>query len=186
VLLAGGLAALGLLPDPGWAWTVPPQLLVGAGLGLTVTALTEQALSGREQAIHGGWTIASRHAGIVIGLLALTPVFTHELTRNQDEATRAGAAIVLDSSIQPLRKLSVARDVLRTVDAADGRLPDVRPVFDAHAGQSDESELRRVGAELQAQLERAVTKAFGPPFLLASLFALAALVPVALTRDVDL
>jgi hypothetical protein len=62
----------------------------------------------------------------------------------------------------------------------------VRPVFDAHAGQSDESELRRVGAELQAQLERAVTKAFGPPFLLASLFALAALVPVALTRDVDL
>ena len=130
ILMAGGLAALGLLPRAGWGWTVAPQLLVGAGLGLTVGALTEQALAGRShQAVHGGWTIVSRHAGIVLGLVVLTPVFTHELARNQDEATRAGAAIVLDSSIEPLHKIRVAHEVLRTIDAADGRLPDVRPAF---------------------------------------------------------
>ena len=85
--MAGGLAALGLLPHAGWGWTIAPQLLVGAGLGLTVTTLTEQALTRRSpQAVHGGWTIASRHAGIVIGLLVLTPVFTHALARNQEEA----------------------------------------------------------------------------------------------------
>jgi len=186
ILIAGGLAALGLLPDVGWGWTVAPQLLVGAGLGLTVTALTEQALSGRtHQAVHGGWTIASRHAGVVLGLVVLTPVFTHELHRNQDEATRAGAAIVLDSSIEPLHKLGVARDVLRRIDEADGRLPDLRPAFAADSGDADAGELRRVGDALQQQLERAVTRAFGPPFLLAALFALCALGAVALTRDVE-
>ena len=41
------------------------------------------------------------------------------------------------------------------------------------------------GDELQQQLERAVTSAFGPPFLIASLFALAALAAVALTKDVE-
>jgi predicted MFS family arabinose efflux permease len=186
ILIAGGLAALGLLPDVGWGWTVAPQLLVGAGLGLTVAALTEQALAGRaHQAVHGGWTIASRHAGIVLGLIVLTPVFTHELARNQEEATRAGAAIVLDSSIEPLHKLGVAQEVLRTIDEADGRLPDIRPAFAADAGDADRGELRRVGDALQQQLERAVTSAFGPPFLIASLFALGALGAVALTRDVE-
>jgi MFS family permease len=186
VLIAGGLAALGLLPHAGWAWTVAPQLLVGAGLGLTVAALTEQALAGRaHQAVHGGWTIASRHAGIVAGLLILTPVFTHELARNQEEATRAGAAIVLDSSIAPLKKISVAREVLRTVDEADGRLPDVRPAFAGDPGDPGAGELQRVGDALQQQLERAVTSAFGPPFLIAALFALAALGVVAVTKDVE-
>ena len=186
VLIAGGLAALGLLPHAGWGWTVAPQLLVGAGLGLTVAALTEQALAGRaHQAVHGGWTIASRHAGIVVGLVVLTPVFTHELARNQEEATRSGTAIVLDSSIEPLHKLRVAQEVLRTIDAADGRLPDVRPAFATHDAGDDADELRRVGNALQEQLERAVTSAFGPPFLIAALFALGALGAVALTRDVE-
>ena len=52
-------------------------------------------------------------------------------------------------------------------------------------GAADAGELRRVGDELQQQLERAVTSAFGPPFLIASLFALAALAAVALTKDVE-
>jgi MFS family permease len=186
VLIAGGLAALSLLPHAGWGWTVAPQLLVGAGLGLTVAALTEQALAGRaHQAVHGGWTIASRHAGIVLGLVVLTPVFAHELARNQEQATRSGAATVLDSSIEPLHKIDVARDVLRTIDNADGRLPDIRPAFEANPDAADADELRRVGDQLQQQLEEAVTTAFGPPFLIASLFALAALAVVALTKDVE-
>ncbi len=186
ILIAGGLAALGFLPGAGWAWTVLPQILVGAGLGLTVTALTEQALAGRDQqVVHGGWTIASRHAGIVVGLLVLTPVFAHELDRNQVEATRAGAAIVIESSIRPTRKLAVARDVLRSIDEADGRLPDVRSAFTPSSkDEGDATELMRVGNALQDRLERAVTSAFGPPFLIAAAFALAALGVVAVTRDV--
>src|SRR5262245_44518056 len=74
ILLSGGLAALALLPRAGWAWTIPPQLLVGAGLGLTVGGLTELALRGRPgQVVHGGWTLSARHAGVVMGLVLLAP-----------------------------------------------------------------------------------------------------------------
>jgi predicted MFS family arabinose efflux permease len=185
VLIAGGLAALGLLPHAGWGWTVVPQLLVGAGLGLTVTALTEEALAGSgHQVIQGGWTIASRHAGIVIGLLVLTPVFTHELQQNKTEAARAGAALVIDSSIEPLHKLSVATAVLHRIDAADGRLPDVRPAFASDPGQADARELQLVGSSVQDRLERAVTAAFGWPFLIAALFAVAALAVVSVTKEI--
>ena len=65
---------------PSVALTLPPQILVGIGLSLVLSALTETALAGRApQAIHGGWTISARHAGVVIGLLALTPIFTHDI-----------------------------------------------------------------------------------------------------------
>ena len=118
VLIAGGLAGARAAPprrlglDGGAA--APRR---GGARVSTVAALTEQALAGRaHQAVHGGWTIASRHAGIVLGLVVLTPVFAHELTRNQEQATRAGAAIVLDSSIEPLHKIGVARE-----SAADDR-----------------------------------------------------------------
>ena len=176
VLVSGGLAALALLPRAGWAWTVAPQLLVGAGLGLTLSALTERALAGRsEQVVHGGWTIASRHAGVVLGLLVLSPVFVSALERNQDHALRAGAAAVLDSRIPPLDKLRVAQDVLVEVERADGELPDVAAAFE---DRPDTDEYRSLLSALQDQLRRAVTDAFSTPFLLAAMLALAALVPL--------
>ena len=182
VLVAGGLLALALLPRAGWAWTIAPQLLVGAGLGLALAALTERAVAGRsEQVVHGGWTLAARHAGVVLGLLLLAPVLTTALEENRDEAIRAGAAKVLDSRIEPLDKLRLAQNVLETVDEAEetGDLPDVASVFE---GLPDSDEYAALLGALQDQLDRAVTNAFSGPFLLAAALALAALVPVAVGR----
>jgi MFS family permease len=182
LLLAGGLTALALMPRAGWAWTVPPQLLVGAGLGLTVAGLTEHALRDRPgQVVHGGWTIAARHAGVVLGLLLLAPVLTTALEENRDEAIRAGAAVVLDSEIPPLDKLGVAQDVLAEVDRANevGELPDVERAFEE---RPDDDEWRALIDGLQEQLDRAVTSAFSGPFLLAAALTLCALVPVAFLR----
>ena len=100
-----------------------------AGLGLALSALTERALAGRSaQAVHGGWTIAARHAGVVLGLLLLTPIFTADLERNEDDALAAGTAAVLDSRIPPLDKLgsratSSSRSTRRSAEA---RVPDGR------------------------------------------------------------
>ncbi len=182
VLVAGGLGALAVLPRAGWAWTIPPQLLVGAGLGLALVALTERAVAGRaDQVVHGGWTLAARHAGVVLGLLLLAPVLTTALEENRDEAVRAGAAKVLDSRIEPLDKLRLAQNVLDAVDEAEetGDLPDVASVFEGLPATDEYVAL--LGA-LQDQLDRAVTNAFSGPFLLAAALALAALVPVALGR----
>jgi MFS family permease len=180
VLVSGGLTALGVLPGSAWWWTVVPQILVGAGLGLALSALTERALAGRSpQAVHGGWTIAARHAGVVLGLLLLTPVFTTALDRNEERALRSGAAAVLDSRIPPLEKLAVAQDVLAIVHASNREVPDVRGAF---ADRPDTPEYLGLEDALVSQLDRAVTAAFSRPFLLAALLALAALVPIVLSR----
>jgi MFS family permease len=181
ILISGGLAALGWLPHAGAIWTVPPQIAIGAGLGLALSALTERALAGRSaQAVHGGWTIAARHAGVVLGLLLLTPIFTTDLERNEDDALAAGTSVVLDSRISPLRKLSVARDVLVAVDAAkeEARIPDVKEVVD----HEDDPDYVELGSDLQDQLDRAVTNAFSRSFLAAAILGLLALIPILIGR----
>jgi MFS family permease len=179
LLVAGGLAALGWLPGTGIGWTVAPQIVIGAGLGLAVAALIEQALVGRRpRSVHAGWTIAARHAGVVLGLLVLTPIFTTDLDRSEDDALAAGTAAVLDSRIPPLEKLGVARDVLVAVDEAEAeaRIPAVEDVV----GDRDDREYAALVASLQDQLDRAVTHAFSRSFLAAALLGLAALVPIAI------
>jgi MFS family permease len=186
ILISGGLAALGWLPHAGAWWTIPPQLAVGAGLGLALSALTERALAGRSsQAVHGGWTIAARHAGVVLGLLLLTPIFTADLQENEEDLLAAGTAAVLDSSITPLDKISVARDILVAVDEAEqeARIPDVREVL----GERDDPAYDDLVSTLQDQLDRAATNAFSRSFLAAALLGAAALVPILLSRrDVSL
>jgi MFS family permease len=182
VLVSGGLAALAFLPRAGWAWTLAPQILVGVGIGLALAALTERAVGGRaQQVVHGGWTLAARHAGVVLGLLLLAPVLTSALEQSREEAVRAGAAEVLDSRIPALDKLRVAQDVLDEVDEAEenGELPDVSAAFE---DRPDDDDYRDLLTALQDQLDRAVTDAFSTPFLLAAALALAALVPVGLSR----
>jgi MFS family permease len=182
VLVAGGLTGLALLPHAGWWWTVAPQILIGTGVGLALAALTARAVAGRsQQVVHGGWTLAARHAGVVVGLVLLAPVLTNALERSQDEAVRSGAAAVLDSRIPPLDKLRLAQDVLQEVDVAksQGKLPDVSKVFEDRPHDEEHHDLL---VALEDQLDRAVTDAFSTPFLLAAALALAALVPAALSR----
>jgi len=181
ILISGGLAALGWLPHAGVVWTILPQIAIGTGLGLALSALTQRALAGRSgQAVHGGWTIAARHAGIVLGLLLLTPIFTSGLDRNEHRALAAGTAAVLDSRISPLDKIGVARDVLVAVDKAqaDAKIPDVRAVV----GHRDDSAYADLGDALQDQLDRAVTNAFSNSFLVSALLGLLALIPIVLGR----
>jgi MFS family permease len=181
LLIAGGLAALGWLPHAGAGWTVAPQLAIGAGLGLTLSALTERALAGRSaQAVHGGWTIAARHGGVVLGLLLLTPLFTTDLHRSEDNVLAAGTAAVLDSDVPPLDKIGVAREILGAVNEAkdEARIPSVAEIV----GKHDDPAYGELASALQDQLDRAVTHAFSRAFLAAAVLGLMALVPILLRR----
>jgi len=181
VLLAGGLLALGLLPAADVAWTIAPQVLVGAGLGLSVAALTAVALP-RSGALGApaSWTIAARHAGVVAGLLLLTPVFTADLDRQEVATERAGVAALLDARLALTTKIALAQALDDRVDAAEGRLPDLAPAFaEVRVAPGERPALRRLAAGLEDELDRAGTAAFARAFRVAAALALLALVPIA-------
>lgn len=188
IFVSGGLAGLALLPKAEVALTVPPQILVGIGLSLVLSALTETALGGRApQAIHGGWTISARHAGVVIGLLALTPIFTADIAQQREDAIDAGTAVVLDSTVNPLIKLDLATKIGDRLESEKGKVPTLGPIFDPlPSGEPERSEVEQLRGELQDQLDRGATHAFSLSFGLAALLGLLALFPIALSRRVDL
>ena len=188
ILVSGGLGGLALLPKAEVALTVPPQAMIGVGLALVLSALTETALGGRApQAIHGGWTISARHAGVVIGILAVTPIFTHDIAKQRDDAIDAGTAVILDSRVPPLAKLDLARKIESRLEGENGKVPTIGPAFEPLPEDSGErDEVVQLREDLQEQLNRGATHAFSPSFGLAALIGLLSLVPIAFARRVDL
>jgi predicted MFS family arabinose efflux permease len=188
ILIAGGLAALALLPHATVLLTLPPQALVGVGLALTLSALTEAALEGRSpQAIHGGWTIASRHAGVVIGLLVLTPVFTGDLVTEREQAEQAGTAALLDSPLPPVSKIELAGRISDRISEEGDKVPIVGPAFDPLPSDPTEREQAvALRTEIEDEIDAAATHAFSASFLIAAAFALAALLPIAFGRRAEL
>jgi MFS family permease len=180
LLIAGGLAGLALPPSASLGWTVAPQALIGLGLGLTVDSLTYAALRDRfPRALHGGWTIGARHAGVVLGLALLTPVFTADLREAQVPAQEAITGLVLDAPLLPDDKIALAQGLGDRLAAERGRVPDLHPAFTALTLTAPErAEAQRLEASLDSQLERAATRAFRNSFLIASGLALAALIPL--------
>lgn len=185
ILIGGGLACLGVLPAADPVWTIPAQVLVGLGLGLTVESLTWSALAGRTpRALHGGWTIAARHGGIVVGLLILTPIFTGDLKAAERPAQEAIAAQVVDSDLTATSKLALADGLAAQLAAEDGRVPDLSVAFEQASLPADQA-VRAVALEarLDDQLERAATRAFRSAFLAAALLALVAILPALFLRE---
>jgi MFS family permease len=188
ILVSGGLGGLALLPGAEVVLTVPPQILVGIGLSLVLSALTETALGGRApQAIHGGWTISARHAGVVVGLLALTPIFTHDIAEQRTDAINAGTAVILDSPVEPLLKIKLTQKVTDRLDEEKGKVPTIGPAFEPLPSDPRErAETVQLREELQDQLDRGATHAFSLSFALAALLGLLALGPIALARRFEL
>jgi MFS family permease len=188
ILVAGGLGGLALLPKAEVALTLPPQLLVGVGLALVLSALTETALAGRAlQAIHGGWTISARHAGVAVGLIVLTPLFTADIAEQRRDAIDAGTAVVLDSRVRPLLKLQLSQRIDERLEGERGRVPTIGPAFEPlPEDPEDRADVLQLREDLQDQLDRAATHAFSPSFALGALLGLLALVPIGLARRMDL
>jgi MFS family permease len=151
LLVAAGSAALAFLPTASVAWTIPPQLAVGAGMGLALPALAGRLLperNGRDAAR----LLAIRHVGIALVLLILAPIAQSELDSTLAETRERGAAIILDAPIDPRVKFDVAPKLSESVETedprgglervfADGRSEvddDEREDYDALAERADE------------------------------------------------
>jgi MFS family permease len=180
VLLGGGLAALGLLPEAGVAWTVAPQVLVGLGLGLSLGALTEAALQRRSPLVwHGAWTLTARHVGVVAALALLTPMFNADLEKQEDHAIETVMARLLDSDVSATTKFRVGVELGGELNGPTNEVPDVGPVFDAVDADGEErARLDALQADVEDQLDRAATTAFERSFIVAAVLSLFALIPL--------
>ena len=84
-LIAGGAAALAFLPGATIAWTVMPQILAGAGMGLALPAFSDE-----RDTVEAARNLIARHAGIVIVLAILAPVATFAAPRRDRQGDPAG------------------------------------------------------------------------------------------------
>ena len=172
-LVAGGVLALASLPGASLWWTVLPQAMAGAGLGLALPALAGDLLpeNTAEQAAN---LLAIRHAGITVALILLAPVAAAQLDDAVSDTRLKGAALVLDAKLPPLDKFSLADTLLADIDPVDprGQLeagleraevePEERAGFDELATRADE------------MLVAAVQDAFAPAFAICGVLALLA------------
>ena len=151
--------------------------LCGAGLGLGFPGLTAAALASRGVlAARAAKTIAARDAGLVLGLLLLTPVFVNQLNSAPSDATKTAAGYVLIAPIPFSMKGELATRLAAAVAAAPlSSPPDIAPAFDkvsATATPSQKVTLAALEKQLNDIIERAATHVFKRPFLYAALLAL--------------
>jgi len=177
VLVGAGLVLLSLVTHKAVGIVVLALALCGAGLGLGFPGLTAAALASRGVlAARAAKTIAARDAGLVLGLLLLTPVFVNQLNSAPNDATKTAAGYVLIAPIPFSMKGELATRLAAAVAAAPvSRPPDIAPAFDtvsATATPSQKVTLAALERQLNDIIERAATHVFKRPFLYAALLAL--------------
>ena len=184
IALAVGLGGLALVSRRELAWVVVDLGLCGVGMGLVFPALTAAALrTPGPQMLSAARTVAARDAGLVLGLLILTPVFVHGLSGASSRAIPPVTRAVVSAPISIVLKLQIGAGLIAANNhASQSQLPDINPTF-AQAAQADPSgapQLTALRDQVQNLIERAATRAFRRPLLYCALFALLAIPPVAL------
>jgi hypothetical protein len=179
-LVAGGVLAIAWLPQANVAWTIVPQALAGAGMGMALTALTGELLP--EHTSHdAARTLAVRHAGIALALVALAPVVAHELDVSTERAREQGVSLVLDAPLAPQQKIALAPALLEGVDEQDPR-DGLRRAVAAERRRFSGRELAvydRLGRRADETLTAAVADAFQAAFLITGALGLLAALVVA-------
>jgi MFS family permease len=187
VALAVGLTGLALVSHRQVGWVIIALCLCGSGLGMAFPALTEAALSGPGKPVaRAARTVAARDAGLVLGLLILTPVFVHELSVAPNRAVPQIAKAVLTAPVPTDLKFRLGAGLLAAqAKAPQSQLPDIGPAFaqvSAHADQPTRTELASLKVQVHSLIQRAATRSFRKPLLYCALFALLVLPLLALRR----
>ena len=177
LLVAGGVGCLALLPSASAWWTVIPQLLAGAGMGLALPALSGDLLPERTPS-DSARLLSIRHAGIAVALAALAPLISSNLTSTIDTAREQGTAAVLDAKLPPEKKIEIAPDLFGGLNTDDPRGELQREIDTAKADLTGDQavEMGQLGDRLDEVVTGAVRSAFRPTFIVTSALALLAAV----------
>jgi MFS family permease len=175
LLVAGGVGCLALLPAASAWWTVIPQVLAGAGMGMALPALSGELIAERTR-LDSARLLSIRHAGIAIALAALAPLISANLTSTIDSAREQGTAAVLDAHLPPENKVEIAPDLFGGLNTDDPRGELQDSIKQAHAGLTPDqsTELDHLGDRLDAVVTGAVRSAFRTTFIVTAALALLA------------
>jgi hypothetical protein len=175
LLVAGGVGCLALLPGASAWWTVVPQMLAGAGMGLALPALSGELIPERTRQ-DTARLLSIRHAGIAVALAALAPLISSNLTSTIDTAREQGTAAVLDAKLPPEKKIEIAPDLFGGLNTDDPRGELQKEIDKAESGlEGDErAEMGHLGDRLDEVVTGAVRSAFRPTFIVTSALALLA------------
>ncbi len=175
VLVAGGVGCLALLPAASAWWTVVPQVLAGAGMGMALPALSGELMPERTR--HDVARLLSiRHAGIALALAALAPLISANLTTTIDSAREQGTAAVLNAQLPPEDKIAIAPDLFGGLNTDDPRSELQKSIDKARTDldPNQASEFDKLGSTLDDVVTSAVRRAFRPTFIVTAVLALIA------------
>jgi MFS family permease len=185
ILLAVGLVVIALVTHRELGVVLIALAACGAGLGIAFTGLAAAALGGRGSATaRAGRTVAAHDAGLLVGLLILTPIFVADLNDASQRAIPSVGQAVAAAPIPATLKSELGSGLVKAYgDTPQGRLPDLGRPFarvSAHANPSTRAVLAALRARLDSTVERAVTHSFRRALLFSALFALLVLPVLAL------
>ena len=163
VLLGAGLAGMGFLPSGSLWWIVLALAVAGLGFGLVMPRLT--------QATTGATAVWIRHAGLVAGLLVITPLLTGDLTAAADEAKLRGISVALDAPASVQTKVKLAVDLAPVLSRPPRK---ELPSFSQAVAAEHDPALTAIGRRLDDVVQATITRAFRRSFLVAAAFALLA------------
>jgi hypothetical protein len=177
ILLSAGLVLLALASYRALGLVVLALGLCGTGLGLAYPGLTAAALqSPGPVAARAAKTVAARDAGILLGLLLLTPVFVSGLDSAPRKATPAVASALFSSGIPLVMGLELGSALSSTVATApQSSPPDVGPAFAQvarNAGPADRARLAVLQRRVESIIQDTVTQTFKRPLEYAAILAL--------------
>lgn len=175
LLVAGGIGCLALLPAASAWWTVGPQIMAGAGMGLALPALTAELIPERT----GGdiaRMLSIRHLGMTAALVLLAPIASASFDSEISSARLQGTAALLDARLPPQTKIEIAPQLFAGIDTKDPRgelqhsFADVR----ANADPADQNALDQLAGTLDYVVTAAVRSSFRIPFIVTAALALLA------------
>jgi MFS family permease len=177
MLVATGLIGLSFVTHRELGWMIIALTLVGTGLGLAFPPLTAAALqSAGPAAARAAKTVAARDAGIIVGLLVLTPAFIDQLNKAPDRALPDATKAVFTAPIPAGLKSTLAPGLLADYNKTpQGELPDFGPTFaraSARATRSQRTALSDLHQQLDSIVQRAVTRAFKLPLRYGAILAI--------------
>jgi hypothetical protein len=175
LLVAGGIGCLALLPAASAWWTVGPQVLAGAGMGLALPALSAELLPERTRA-DAARVLSIRHLGIAAALALLAPIASASFDSQVASAREQGTAALLDAQLPPQTKIEIAPRLFGGIDTEDPRGELQRSFQDVRssADSEDAGQLDRLAGTFDGLVTGAVRSSFRVPFIVTAAMALLA------------